>query len=80
MHVYQVKLYFFLTVIMYLWAPGNSEINYLFSRESQCFPRRSQRRCIIVLTDLPSAIKKMLDKISFYKHFQISFHIIGVKV
>ena len=26
--------------------------------------------CIIILTDLLNAIKKMLDKISFHKHFK----------
>ena len=29
-----------------------------------------QRSCIIILTDLPNAIKKMLDKFSFHKHFK----------
>ena len=29
-----------------------------------------QRSFIIILTDLSNAIKKMLDKISFYKHFK----------
>ena len=29
-----------------------------------------QRNCIIILTDLSNATKKMLDKISFYKHFK----------
>ena len=29
-----------------------------------------QRSCMIILTDLPNAIKKMLDKISFHKHFK----------
>ena len=28
-----------------------------------------QRSCVIILTDLPNAINKMLDKISFHKHF-----------
>ena len=28
-----------------------------------------QRSCILILTDLPNAIKKVLDKISFHKHF-----------
>ena len=27
-----------------------------------------QRGCIVILTDLPNAINKMLDKISFHKH------------
>ena len=29
-----------------------------------------QRSCIIILTDLSNAIQKMLDKISFHKHFK----------
>ena len=28
-----------------------------------------QRSCRIILTDLPNAMKKILDKISFHKHF-----------
>ena len=30
-----------------------------------------QRSCIIILTDLSNAVKKMLDKISFHKHFKV---------
>ena len=30
-----------------------------------------QRSCIIILTDLPNAIKKMLEKISIHEHFNI---------
>ena len=30
---------------------------------------KNQRSCISILTDLPNAIKKILNKISFHKHF-----------
>ena len=30
-----------------------------------------QRSYIVILTDLPNAISKMLDKISFHKHIKI---------
>ena len=30
-----------------------------------------QRSCIIIVTDLSNTIQKMLDKISFQKHFKV---------
>ena len=45
------------------------KLNILTRKELRKFYQRS---CIIILTDFPNAIKKMLDKISFHKHFEHS--------
>ena len=59
------SLYSMTSVVVLFAYPIKSNIS---TRESHKF---CQRSCIIILTDLANAIKKMLDKISFHKHFNI---------
>ena len=55
-----------MTSVVVLFAYPISRI----SRPGKELHKFYQRSCIIILTDLPNAIKKMLDKISFHKHFK----------
>ena len=57
------SLYGMTSVVVLFAYPIKSNIS---TRELHKFYQRS---CIIILTDLSNAIKKMLDKISFHKHF-----------
>ena len=41
------------------------------SRQRRELHKFYQTSCRIILTDLPNANKKMLDKISFHKHFKL---------
>ena len=51
---------------------GMTSVVVLFAyRQGRQLRKFYQRSCIIILTDLPNAIKKMLDKISFHKHFKV---------
>ena len=47
------------------------KLNISTRRELQKFYERS---CIVILTYLPNAVKKMLDKVSFHKHFNGLFN------
>ena len=47
----------------------SNKVEYLDKEGSYTISTKYQKSCIIILNDVPNALKKMLDKISFHKHF-----------